>query len=253
VGTAIVGIVVVGLGVLVAVLGYAGVARWWAHDRRQRHNDVAGFIYAVLGVIYGVLVAYVVVVVWQESNAAELTTQQEANQVADLYFLATHLPAPVGPRVQQLARAYTRSVIEDEWPLLANAETSPRTTAIARELGEALLQLDPQTARDQVLFEKALSLYQGVQDNRRLRAFQSNQSVNPILWSVLIGGAIVTVGFSYLFGLENTRTHALMVASLAGVVVSILFMIQATDYPFSGDISVPPTPYQLVLAMMNGG
>jgi TRAP-type C4-dicarboxylate transport system permease small subunit len=37
-------------------------------DSRKPHNDVAGFIYAALGVIYAVLLALVVIAVWEESR-----------------------------------------------------------------------------------------------------------------------------------------------------------------------------------------
>jgi hypothetical protein len=40
---------------------------------RQKHNDVAGFIYAVLGVVYAVLLALVVIAVWEEFDAAKDT------------------------------------------------------------------------------------------------------------------------------------------------------------------------------------
>jgi hypothetical protein len=250
VGTALTGVAVVGLSVLVALLGYAGVERRWARGIRQPHNDVAGFIYAVLGVIYAVLLAYVVIVVWQDFVMAHLTTEQEANQVADLYGLAEQFPDPQGPRVQELARAYARSVVDDEWLLLGRGQASPRTTELARDLGRTLWTVDLQTARDQVIYDKALTLYQGLQDNRRLRLYQSREGVHPILWTILIGGALVTVAFTYLFGLENTRAHALMIAALVAVIASILFLIQATDYPYSGDVRVHPTAFELVLETM---
>jgi hypothetical protein len=150
-------VTVVGLSVLAALVGFALVERICARDKWQQHNDVAGFIYAVLGVVYAVLVAYVVIVVWQDFAAAHLTTQQEANQVADLYNLADELPDPAGRRVQELVRAYARSVIDDEWPLLDHGETSPRTTELTRELGRALRAVELETARDQVIFDKALT------------------------------------------------------------------------------------------------
>ena len=37
---------------------------------RRQHNDVAGFIYAVLGVVYAVLLGLMVVAVWEEWNTA---------------------------------------------------------------------------------------------------------------------------------------------------------------------------------------
>ena len=57
-------------------------------DSRRQHNDVAGFIYAALGVIYAVLLALVVIAVWEEFDAAKDTVEQEANAVAEIFWLA---------------------------------------------------------------------------------------------------------------------------------------------------------------------
>ena len=73
---------------------------------RQPHNDVAGFIYAALGVIYAVLLALVVIAVWGEYDAASETVEQEANAVAEIFWLAHRLPEPEGALLQELARSY---------------------------------------------------------------------------------------------------------------------------------------------------
>ena len=138
-GTALAGVTIVGVSVLAALLGFAAVERICAREKWEQHNDVAGFIYAVLGVIYAVLVAYVVIVVWQDFAAAHLTTEQEANQVADLYNLADQLPTPYGARVQEFARAYARSVIERRMAAPGpRASESPDDGAGARARSRAL-------------------------------------------------------------------------------------------------------------------
>jgi hypothetical protein len=71
---------------------------------RQRHNDVAGFIYAALGVIYAVLLALVVISVWEEYQAASETVEQEANAVAEVFWLGYQLLEPEGTRLEELAR-----------------------------------------------------------------------------------------------------------------------------------------------------
>jgi len=251
-GTLILGLVVVSLSVLVTVVSYMAVERRWASDLRKQHNEVAGFIYAILGLVYGVLIAYVVVVVWQNFHTAQLTTQLEANAVADLYALAEDLPAGAGVLLKDLARAYAQSVVEDEWPLLGHGEASPRSTALASSLGRAVRALDPQNAREQLIVEHAVVVHQSLLDNRRLRLFQSRTGIQPILWIILISGGILTVAFAYLFGVSSTRSHALMVAALAATIAGILYMIEATDYAYSGDIRVPPTPFEQVLATIGG-
>ena len=61
---------------------------------------------------------------------------------------------------------------------------------------------------------------------------------------VLILGGVVTVGFTYLFGLENTLVHLLMVAALALIISMSLFTVAALDYPFKGDIRIHPSAYE---------
>ena len=75
----------------------------------------------------------------------------------------------------------------------------------------------------------------------------AEESLPSVLWVVLIVGGIVAVGFAYLFGMENTWAHALMVASLAGVIALVLFTIAAMDHPFSGAARVGPEAFELVL------
>ena len=64
---------------------------------RQKHNDVAGFIYAALGVIYAVLIALVVIAVWERFQAANETVEQEANAVAEIVWLGHRFPSQKVP------------------------------------------------------------------------------------------------------------------------------------------------------------
>jgi protein-S-isoprenylcysteine O-methyltransferase Ste14 len=82
VATALYGVFTVCAVVLVAVAGLGAVQRLVPASRRQEHNDVAGFIYAVVGVIYAVLLALMVIAVWEEHEAAKATVREEANELA---------------------------------------------------------------------------------------------------------------------------------------------------------------------------
>ena len=59
------GLLVVSISVLVAVAGLVLVQRLVPPTTRKRHNDVAGFIYAVVGVSYAVLMGLVIIAVWE--------------------------------------------------------------------------------------------------------------------------------------------------------------------------------------------
>jgi uncharacterized membrane protein YgaE (UPF0421/DUF939 family) len=83
--TVVYGVLVVGGVCLLSLIGLELVHRLVPAQSRQPHNDVAGFIYAALGVIYAVLLALVVISVWEEYQAASETVEQEANSVAEIF------------------------------------------------------------------------------------------------------------------------------------------------------------------------
>ncbi len=73
------------------------------------------------------------------------------------------------------------------------------------------------------------------------------RAYSPSCGSVLVVGGMVAVGFAYLFGLENTWAHRLMVVSLAGVIALVLFTIGVLDHPFSGGARISTGAFELVL------
>src|SRR4051812_37915502 len=80
--------------VFVSVVFFLLLRRNVDFRRLEQHNDVAGFIYSVIGVIYGVLIAFIVVVVWEHHTAAEQAVQNEANAVIQIYRDAEAFPDP---------------------------------------------------------------------------------------------------------------------------------------------------------------
>jgi hypothetical protein len=202
---------------------------------------VAGFIYAVVGVAYAVLLAFVVIAVWEEYEETKNTVETEANELAGVYFLADRFPEPDRERVQALARSYARTVVEEEWPLMEEGETSERASTLLRDLRFSLQDVDANTGAGQVLYDQGLTRVHEVSDARRLRLLEVTQGLPGILWTVLLGGGVVTVSFTYLFGLKNNWAHALMVAALTLVITGILFTIGSLGYPFAGQAEVTPS------------
>jgi hypothetical protein len=243
------GLLIVALAILMAVGGLVLVQRLYSTERRKQHNDVAGFIYAVLGVAYAVLLGLMLIAVWEKWNAAEALTTDEANELAGIFWFAHALPQPEGRHIQQLVRSYDQVVVEEEWPLMEQGEASPKAWATLDDLRATILGLDPPTGAqqvryDQMRYEEILEQLHDLGNARRERLLAAEQGLPPILWVVLILGGVITVGFTYLFGLNNTLVHLLMVAALALIISMSLFTVAALDYPFKGDIHIHPTAYE---------
>ena len=246
-GAAVYGALVTILAILVAVGGVALVQYLVPWRLRQQHNDVAGFIYAVLGVVYAVLLGFTTIVVWENFDLARSTTESEANELAELFWLARELPDSQGERVQKLAHSYAEVVVDEEWAKMEDGEASERAWAIVEEMRLVVYGFQPETGREEVIYGRGMTLVHDLVDQRRLRLLESEQGIPRVLWEVLVVGGIIVVGFTYLFGLENTRSHTLIIGSLAAIIALVLFTIYALDKPFSGVTRVQPDSFELVL------
>jgi hypothetical protein len=241
------GLLIVAVATLVAVAGLVLVQSLYSTERRKQHNDVAGFIYAVLGVSYAVLLGLMLIAVWEQWNAAQDVASDEANELAGIFYFAHALPQPEGRHIQQLARSYAQVVVEEEWPLMEQGSSSPKAWATLDELRGTILGLDPPTGAQQVRYNQVLEQLHSLGDARRERLLAASEGLATILWVVLIGGALITVAFTYLFGLEDTVVHTLMVAALAMILSLSLFTVAALDYPFKGDVRIHPAAFEQVL------
>jgi hypothetical protein len=253
--TVVYGVLVIGAVCLAALAGLELVQRLVPATSRQPHNDVAGFIYAALGVIYAVLLALVVIAVWEEYDAANVTVEQEANALAEIFWLGHRLPEPEGTHLQELARSYAEEVVHKEWPLMEQGEAplmtqveqTPTGWTLIDEIRANLQEFQPRTQADEQLYAEGLDQVQRLGDARRMRLVAAEEGIPAVLWSVLIFGGIAAVSFTYLFGLENTWAHRLMVLTLTAVIGLVLFTIGAMEHPFSGGARIGTEAFDLVL------
>jgi hypothetical protein len=253
--TVIYGVLVIGGICLLSLGGLELVQRLVPTATRRPHNDVAGFIYAALGVIYAVLLALVVIAVWEDFGRARETVESEANATAEIFWLAHRLPEPERGRLQELSRSYAEEVVEREWPLMREGraplmeqgQATPNGWVIIDDIRATVQETDPGTPAEAALYAEGLDQVEELADARRMRLVAAHEGIPAVLWVVLIFAGVVAVGFTYLFGLENTWAHRLMVVALAGVIGLVLFTIGAMEHPFSGGARIGTGAFELVL------
>lgn len=121
-------VVLVGLMTLVAMAGPVVVRRRVSLDRLRINNEVAGFKFAIVGVIYAVLLAFAVIVVWERSNDAESAVAQEAGAAATLYRLADGLGAEPSTVLRNSLTGYLRAIIAEDWAAMERGGASRAVT-----------------------------------------------------------------------------------------------------------------------------
>ena len=102
-----------------AVLVQRAIQRVVPPKRLIPHHDVAGFLVAIVGVLYAVVLGFVVVTVWANFDSVQRTADLEAGAVGDTIAYALMLPQPESSKITSLLDAYAYEVRDREWELLA--------------------------------------------------------------------------------------------------------------------------------------
>lgn len=246
------GLLIVGLSVGLALAGQYLVRRYVPFDVILEHHEVGGFFLQIIGTAYSVLLAFVVFVVWTQFDDAKKITDTEANHLGDVYRLAQGLPAPAQQRIHDASRVYVRAVIEKEWSRMASGDDSPEALAALDTLWRVVRDdVSVQTPKESALYQGLLTQVTLVDDSRTQRLLAARDSIHPFLWFMLIAGAIITIVFTYFFGVRSFRSQAIMTVALTTLISFILFLIAAFDRPFTGDIRVPPESFQYTIELFD--
>jgi hypothetical protein len=239
------------IGVLVAVIvGLHLTQRWFPSHLREKHNDVAGTFFAGLAVLYSVLLAFVIISLWSGDNNARQTTYSEASDLGAVYWLARNMPLNPGVSLEHLTLEYAHTVINQEWPLMVRHQSSPAATQLVYEMRDEAFGWTPVTLRDQVLYQEVTGSVTALAADRRARLDAIGSGVPSVLWSALIVGGVITIGFSFLFGVSSTWAHIVMTGAVAAVIVICLILISELNYPFAGPARVSPEAFQVFLARL---
>ncbi|WP_165071198.1 bestrophin-like domain [Paludisphaera rhizosphaerae] len=247
-----VGLLLVPCCVVASLAGLHASRRWLPHDELVRFQDVASYLFAVVGTLYAVILGLVVVDSMSKFSEARLASEAESNALSEIILFTTQFPGDGSRRVRDLAGDYAKSVIETEWPTMAQHGHATETHKIAIELLQTVFAYEPKSSREEQLFATQVQAAADFWNFRRTRLVHASQSGLPTLeWMVLISGGVITVVFAYFFKVEHLRLQLAMTSMLAAVIALNLYLILMFASPFSGDLQVVPEGFHLTRVILD--
>jgi hypothetical protein len=252
--TALIGILMIALALVLAVAEVVLVHRLVPIELRTAHGHGLGLIMGSLGAMFAIIVGFAAFLALSKYHSAQLTVQSEADNVHEVYHLADPLPQPKREQIQGLAISYARVVVEEEWPLMRQGKRSLRAHAVIEDL-RGSIQDGYKTSSDaqQGFYAELLSVMDQLEEDRDMRLAIVGPSLPLILWVAMVVLGTIIVGFASMVDMENRGLHLVAVCAMATGIALILFTTFVLDYPFRTDISpVGPQPFELVLHEMWG-
>jgi Protein of unknown function (DUF4239) len=230
------------------------LARKFLHGRvREGHNDVLVPMFLNAGVLFAVLLGFMVIAVWESYDAAKANAATEAATLVPLYRTTYGMPVETGEKLRDMARDYAHEVIEDEWP--TQAATGKGSSKARRAIGSMYRAFGDGTISPEMkkaypfICQAFMTAVTEVTAARNKRNIQANESLPWAMWLAAVGGAFVIISMSCFIYMEVQWPHVLMAALMAALIGMLLFTCQIMSHPFSGPLAITPESFENTLVV----
>jgi len=228
------------------------VRRWVGVDRLALNNEVAGFLFAAIGVVYAVLLAFVVIAVWEKFSEGQTWVARESAAAAALFNYAEGTEQEAAKLHDSLVD-YLKLTIERDWPAMAADSEDAETTHALDALYRAAMALNRTGTRSTADMSEVFTQLDNLTLARRVRLHLSTGLVPDVIWVALFAGAGLTVCFALFFASPNALAQLAMTTILTILLTFGLVVIISLDHPFSGPVHISPESLERVLAIAKGG
>jgi hypothetical protein len=214
-------------------------------ERLSEHHEVPGFLMGVVGVLYSVVLGFLVGTVWTSFASAQQTTDLEAGYIADAFNFAGQIQPPQSRELQRLIARYALAVRDQNW---FSAPPSRRDSSAAFLYQAVAIAFAPppapknagsaQILASNTIRSALIDTLRQLGDTRRLRYVQSQTWLPPGLIEALLLGAVFVIAFTFLFGVRSYAKQMFMTALLAGSIGLFFGLVLELSTPYSGSIHV---------------
>lgn len=233
--------------ILVSVIGLLIFRKLVKPETLNCQHDVADPYSQFVGMLFAVLLGFMVADAMSRFGDARHTVEMEASSLGNVFRLSAGLAPHDRDRIQKLCLRYCHEVSEREWPIMADKRIDPETRKTYQQLWHACTDAEPATSRQSGAQQAILPSMAELGDNRRLRADALHNGLPPVLWAILAIGGLATIIFTYFFNAGNLKLQVVMVSMVSLVICLNIFLLATYDDPFAGDLIIKPAPFETLI------
>lgn len=242
----LVGIIVIGGSAALGVALVYLLDRFVKRHRGDEYNSVISNGFQAVGTIYAIIAGLLVFGVYTTFEDAYHQSADEASTLVLMYRNAQHFPQPQRNEAQQAVVNYIHSVIDQEWPALADGAGSPETSKAVNRMFDVYGPMEPDISwSDQ--YSKSVDNLADIVKLRNERIDHSKESLPPIYWFLLFLGGFITIAYLALGYEESKSMHALAVGLMAAMLGLVIFLLLEVNHPFRGEIAVSKDNFENAL------
>ncbi len=244
-------LLVVFLGILIT-LGLVWLVRRFVPVRLRGHEERRGWIFAFCGVLYALVLGFVLAFALNGHQSVEADASAEADAVTALSRTITLFDAESRDRLGHQLICYSRAVINDEWPAMRSGRDSELTGAAIDRLFQSFGRLGRDTD-NQAALDASLDRVRSVSEARASRLLKSEQRLPAMFWVFMLGGGLVLVGYAaVLAGRESVGGHIMFILPVTLLLLCAIYLVAAFERPFNDPNALHPQAMEAALESVSG-
>ena len=236
--------------ILFAVCGVLLGRRFIGHHVAEGHNDVLVPLFLTAGVIYAVLLGFMVVGEWESYDSAKANTAEEAALLVPLYRQTNVMAPDKGEEMRKGIRQYAEDVVKG-WDGFVGGTRNHEAGHDVQELFRIFGSLTPATKPRELIAAQFLTTLNDMLLDRNKRYMQAAESLSWIMWAAAIGGGVITVGMSFVLYMDRPWPHVVAASVMAALIGSLLFTMAVLSRPFVGPLAIDPKPFETSLTVFD--
>jgi hypothetical protein len=188
---------------------------------------------------------------WETFDNAKANVAEEASLMVPLYRQSYAMSPEKGDEMRHLIREYGEGVVKD-WPTFRNtAKGSPQARYVANKIVAVFNTMEPSSKAREIATSQFMQTYSQFLLDRNKRLVQASESLSWIMWIAVIGGAMVTIGMSFVLYMDYPPPQYVMTSVLSVGIGLLLFLMVVLNRPFVGPLGIEPEPYESSLQLFN--
>ena len=204
---------------------------------------MAGIVFGAIGIIYSLILAFVIVAVWDDYDDLNKAIQTETDNLNSILAHTYALPDSVRQVVGKSIYNYCDQVIEQEWQMQKAEINYPSAIPILRL---ALLTTPSQNETQARIFYVIDQNLSSISDQRRSRLSHTNSQMPDLIWYVLKAGTLLLISFAYFFQVPSLKLKRVYLGFLVTAISMCMFLIYTLDHPFDQQQGVSCGAYRIV-------
>ena len=214
----------------------------------KEREDAAFDGYKAVASMIGVVLAFSLVQANGVLRSIEVVVVKEAAAISTVDRVLLRIGRPELAELRPALAAYARSIVEDEWPLLAEGKRNPATDDAFIAISKPARSVTPADARQQAMYNELLRNLDDVADLREETLAATDEGLPSFFWITVSGLLVVGVGLAALSGAGLSRAVGL--AAPATAIGLLLAFVIIVDQPFEGETSVKPAAIEKMLVVI---